>query len=365
MIKQPFTPPKLPPNVDYSTLLMKIVEARDVVARYDESVKKLPNPEIIQRSIRTKEAVLSSRIEGTQVTLDEVFLLDAQEELDEHTQRQMDYREVFNYRKAIFIGKKLLEKRPLTENIIKELHKILLNSARGKNKNPGAFRREQVYIGNPGASIEQATFVPPPPQEVSGLFSDLEKFLHLEKDIDVIVQIAIAHYQFEAIHPFSDGNGRVGRLIVPLFLYEKKVTKYPNIFVSEYLEEHREEYYSRLKNVSENNEWQEWIEFFLDAVIVQTKKTHLLVEKIEKLHQELHKISHKFNSIYAGVFIDALFRAPHFRVKQIQELSGIKNNQTLYSLIEKFVEAGVLFDINPKVSRNKIYVFKKLMRTIL
>ncbi len=364
MTKQPFIPLKLPPSIDYSSLLMKIVSARDVVSRYDESVKKLPNPEIIQRSIRTKEAVLSSRIEGTQVTLDEVLLLDAQEEIDEDTQRQMDYREVFNYRKAIFVGRKLLEKKPLTENVIKELHKILLDSVRGKNKNPGAFRRDQVWIGKPRASIEQATFIPSPPQEIIGLFSDLEKFLHLEKEIDPIAQIAIAHYQFEAIHPFSDGNGRVGRLIVPLFLYEKKVTAYPNIFVSEYLEENREEYYSRLKDVSENGKWEEWISFFLDAVIEQTKRTHLLVERIEELHKELHEISHKFNSIYAGAFIDALFQAPHFRVKQIKKLSGIQNNQTLYSLIEKFVETGVLVDINPKISRNKIYVFKKLMRAI-
>ena len=364
MTKQPFTPPILPPDIDYSSLLMKIVKARDIVSRYDEAVKRLPNPEIIQRSIRTKEAVLSSRIEGTQVTLDEVLLFDAQEEDDEDTQKEMDYREVFNYRKAIFMGRQLLKERPLTENIIKKLHKILLGSARGNNKAPGEFRRDQVYIGKHGASIEQATFVPAPPQEITSLFSNLEKFLHLEKNIDPIAQIAIAHYQFEAIHPFMDGNERVGRLIVPLFLYEKKVTAYPNIFVSEFLEENREEYYSRLREVSENNKWEEWISFFLDAVIEQTKRTYLLVEKIEKLHKELHDKSHEFNSIYAGSFIDAMFQSPRFRVKQIKKISGIKNNQTLYSLIEKFIEAGILIDMFPNMSRNKIYAFKDLIRII-
>jgi Fic family protein len=364
MPKQPFIPPLLPPKIDYSFLLTKIVAARDAISRYDEAVKRLPNPEIIQRSIRTKEAVLSSRIEGTQVTLDEVFLLDAQEEIDEHTQKRMDYREVFNYRRAIFEGKRVLKEKPLTENVIKKLHKILLGSARGKNKALGEFRKDQVYIGKPGGGIEQATFVPAPPQEIINLFSNLEKFLHLEKDIDPVVQIAIAHYQFEAIHPFSDGNGRVGRLIVPLFLYEKKITAYPNIFVSEFLEENREEYYQRLKEVSEQNKWKEWISFFLDAVIEQTKKTHLLVTKIEQLHQELHDMSPSFNSIYASAFIDAIFQSPHFKVKQIKKISGIKNNQTLYSLIEKFTGAGILVDLFPKISRNKIYAFKDLTKII-
>ncbi len=364
MTKQPFIPPKLPPKVDYSTLLMKIVEARDVVARFDEAVKKLPNPEIIQRSIRTKEAVLSSRIEGTQVTLNEVFFLDAKDELNEKTQQQMDYREVINYRKAIAVGKNLLKERPLTENVIKELHKILLDSVRGKNKNPGQFRREQVYIGKPGVSINQASFIPVPPQVISDLFSDLDKFLHLEKNIDPIVQIAIAHYQFEAIHSFADGNGRVGRLMIPLFLYEKKVTSYPNIFVSEYLEEHREEYYLRLKNVSEKGEWVEWIEFLLGAIIDQTRKTRGVVHEIENLYKELHDNSHKFNSIYTGALIDAIFQAPHFTVRKIKKISGIKNNQTLYNLIDKFVDDGILVDTLPDISRNKIYKFEKLMQII-
>ena len=364
MSAQPFILPELPPEVDYSSLLMKIVAARDAVARYDEAMKKLLNPNIVQRSIRTKEAVLSSRIEGTQVTLDEVFLLDAREEVDEYTQKQMDYREVFNYREALQKGKELLEKKPLGENVIKELHKILLNSVRGKNRRPGQFRTDQVWIGRPGASKEQASFIPVAPGEIQRLFSNLEKFLHTEQGIDPIVQIGIAHYQFEAIHPFSDGNGRVGRLMIPLFLYEKGVTALPNIFISEYLEENREEYYLRLKEVSTEGRWEEWISFFLDAVIEQTKRTHAVVEKIEKLHRNLHERSHTFHSRYADAFIDALFQAPHFRVNQIQKISRIRNHQTLYSLIEKFVEAKILVDVTPDINRNKIYVFRDLLKII-
>ena len=261
MLKQPFIPLLLPPKINYSSLLMKIVSARDIVSRYDEAVKRLPNPEIIQRSIRTKEAVLSSRIEGTQVTLDEMLLLDAQEEMDEDTQKEMDYREVFNYREAIFEGKRILQERPLTENVIKRLHKILLNSVRGKDKAPGEFRIGQAYFGKPGASIEQAIFIFAPPQEITRLFSNLEKFLHLEENIDPIVQIAIAHYQFEAIHPFSDGNGRVGRLIMQAMLLIRNL---PPAIIKQ---EKKQFYHNSLKKSQLNKDFLPLENFICDAIL--------------------------------------------------------------------------------------------------
>ncbi|HEC93829.1 MAG TPA: Fic family protein, partial [Candidatus Kaiserbacteria bacterium] len=271
MIKKAFIPPFLPPKLDYHSIFTNIIKARDIIARYDEAVKRLPNPKIIQRSFETKEAVLSSKIEGTQATLDEVLMFDAQDIKSEKNEKEKDYREIVNYRFAIERGKDFLKEKPLAENIIKDLHKILLNSVRGQNKAPGQFRKTQVYIGPYGCTIEDATFVPPGPQHIVELFSNMEKYIHAEDVIDPLVQIAIAHYQFEAIHPFIDGNGRVGRLLVPLFLYEKEVTAYPNIYISEFLEEHRDVYYELLRNVSEKNEWIPWITFFLDAISKQTK----------------------------------------------------------------------------------------------
>ncbi len=364
MSPKPFIPPFLPPKLDYLKIFPEIVKTRDIVARYDEAVKRLPNPEIIQRSFETKEAVLSSKIEGTQATLDEVLMFDAQEVQEEENEREKDYREISNYRLAIEQGKKLLEKRPITENFIKELHKTLLNSARGRNKAPGEFRKIQVYIGKKGTTIEQATFIPPEAQHISSLFGNLEKYINEHKEIDPLVQIAIAHYQFEAIHPFLDGNGRVGRLLVPLFLYDQKITAYPNIYVSEFLEEHRDDYYELLKNVSKKGDWLSWISFFLQAVKEQTQSTLEKVGEIEALHKGLKERMPEINSIYANNLLDGLFVKPRFTTKSMKKEAHIANPQTMYTLIAKFLEAGIITDITPEKERNKIYAFPELIKII-
>lgn len=364
MSKKTFTPPELPPELDFTSIFPLIIKARDIVARYDEAVKRLPNPEIIQRSFETKEAVLSSKIEGTQATLEEVLMFDAENIQSEENDKEKDYKEIRNYRFAVKYGKELLQKRPLSENLIKELHKILLNSVRGRNKAPGEFRKTQVFIGPYGATIEQAVFVPPEPQLITGLFSNLEKYLHSEEVIDPLVQIAIAHYQFESIHPFMDGNGRVGRILVPLFLYEKGVTAYPNVYVSEFLEHHRDDYYALLRGVSEKGDWLSWIRFFLDAVMQQTETTLKKVTEIEKLHKSLRDRLPEFSSIYATSFLDAIFIRPRFTMKSIQEVAKVSNNQTLYTLIEKFLEKEIITDIAPERARNKIYAFTALYKII-
>lgn len=364
MTKKPYIPPYLPPKLEYTSVFSYIIRARDIIARYDEAVKRLLNPEIIQRSFETKEAVLSSKIEGTQATLDDVMMFDAQDIKSEENEREKDYREIFNYRLAIKHGKDLLEKRPLAENVIKDLHRILLNSVRGQNKAPGELRKSQVFIGPYGATINEATFVPPEPQHIPELFSNLEKYIHSEDVIDPLVQIAIAHYQFEAIHPFMDGNGRVGRLLIPLFLYEKKITAYPNIYISEFFEEHRDVYYELLREVSEKENWIPWIKFFLDAVYEQTKITLERVVKIEKLYKDLKEQMPEINSIYANLFLDAIFIKPTFTTKSIKKIANISNNQTLYTVIEKFLDAKIIDDITPKKERNKIYNFPALRKVI-
>ena len=364
MTKHSFDPPLLPPELNLSPIFSKIIKARDIVARYDEAVKRLPNPEIIQRSFETKEAVLSSKIEGTQATFEEVLLLDAQETKSEENEKEKDYREILNYRFALKYGKDILAQKPLIASVIKELHKILLNSARGHNKAPGQFRKNKVFIGPYGGTIEEATYVPPEPQKIPNLFSNLEKYIHSEEVLDPLVQIAVAHYQFEAIHPFMDGNGRVGRLLIPLFLYEKKVTAYPNIYISEFLEENRSVYYELLGNVSKNGDWIPWISFFLDAVYEQTKLTIERVEKIEALYKGLKERMPEINSIYANTFLDAIFIKPIFTTNFIKKIAKISNNQTLYSVIEKFVELQIVRDVTPKQVRNKVYIFTDLRKII-
>lgn len=361
MAKQPFTPAPLPPRVDLIPMLKLITDAREALARFDEAIKRLPNPAIIRRAFETKEAVLSSKIEGTQATLEEILELDAEESQEENSEKQRDYREIFNYRRAISYSIKLLQNKPLSENVIKELHGLLLNSVRGKHKTPGEFRRHQVHIGPPGATIEEASYIPPVHTQIPQLFSGLINYMQDDSQPDRLVQIAIAHYQFEAIHPFADGNGRVGRLIVPIYLYDKGVTSYPNLYISEFLETHRRDYYDTLNRVSSDGDWVTWISFFLRAVREQAKTAKRRVEEVETLYKSIHDILPDFNSIYASNFLDALFSFPVFSVNKIGEIASIPHTQTVYNLVKKFEEKGVIKNITPGKTRNKIYAFTGLL----
>jgi len=361
MAKEPFTPSFLPPEVDLTGVIKLITDAREAVVRYDEAVKGLPDPTLIRRTFITQEAVMSSKIEGTQATFEEILELDAEEPNSEENEKLRDYREISNYRSAITKGKELLKDKPLSENVIKMLHKMLLSSVRGKNKTPGEFRRHQVLIGPAGATIEEASYVPPVHTEIPKLFSDLINYIQNDSQPDRLVQAAIAHYQFEAIHPFADGNGRVGRLMIPLYLYEKGMTTYPNLYISEFLETHRRDYYEHLNRVSEEGDWIGWITFFLRAVREQSNLSKRRVEKVSKLYKELHERLPEFNSIYASVFLDALFSQPIFTPKAIGRTAGITNPKTLYNLIDKFIQAKLVLDLSPEKSRDKLYAFTQLL----
>lgn len=364
MSKQPFTPPKLPPKINITPLVSLLTDARDAVARYDEAVNRLHNPTIIRRTFETKEAVLSSRIEGTQATFEEVLEFDADEIESEENEKQRDYREIANYRQAIDYGRELLKEKPLDENVFKELHKELLNSVRGKNKSPGEFRTHQVHIGPPGATLDEASYVPPVHTEIPGLISNLAHYMHSDDQPDKLIQAAVMHYQFEAIHPFADGNGRVGRLLIPLYLFEKGLTKYPNLYVSEFLETHRRDYYERLNGVSEHDEWLEWIEFFLRAVREQAKISKERVDRIESLYRQLRERLPEFNSIYASSLLDALFAQPTFTPTLIAKKANIQNAQTTLNLIAKFAKAGLIRDLTPGRERNKLYYFEPLINVL-
>lgn len=364
MPNQPFLPPLLPPEINYVDLIKLITEAHEALARYDEAVMRLPNPAILRRAFETKEAVSSSKIEGTQATVGDVLEQDAEEVTEETDEKKRDYREIANYRKAIFQGKKLLKDRPLSENVVKDLHRLLLDSVRGKNKTPGEFRRHQVHIGPPGATIEEATYIPPIHTEIPALFSNLVNYMQDDDQPDRLVQTAVAHYQFEAIHPFSDGNGRVGRLIIPIYLYEKGVTANPNLYISDFLEVHRRDYYEALAGVSNEGDWNTWITFFLRAVREQAKVLKVRVDAVDALYQEIHASLPKFNSIYASSFLDALFSLPIFSPNSIGKEANIPHAQTTYNLINKFVEEGLVIDLTPQKMRNKLYAFNRLLDII-
>ena len=364
MAKQPFIPPKLPATIDYNPLINHITKAHRAIASLDALLTTLPNPKLLGRTLQTKEAVLSSKIEGTQASMNDVFAYEALQEKKEDTEKKKDVHEIINYRKALDTGIKSLGTMPLSANVIKKLHTILLKSGRGQNRAPGEFRKMQVYIGKPGADIENASFIPPPAQEIIPLFKNLEHYLNSDKEKDKLVQIAIAHYQFEAIHPFMDGNGRVGRLLISLFLYERKLLSHPFLYLSEFFEAHRQEYYNLLRNVSEKQDWLGWIQFFLTALTIQAKDAEKTGKSILQLHDKYKEKVLQANSVYAHNLLDALFVHPIFSTASIRQDSKIKNTQTLFNLIAKFVSLGIIQDVTPKKKRNRVYSFDALVKLL-
>lgn len=363
MTKAPFSPPKLPPQISYEKLVSEIGNAHSSISKLDALLSQLKNPQLLSRTLITREAVLSSQIEGTEATLSEVFEQEAKGEHKEVTPKEKDFREIANYRHALERGVKILETHPLSENVIKELHAILLQSARGHHRGPGEFRRKLVYIAKPGAPLEEASYVPPLPDAIPELFSNLERYIH-SAERDTLVQISIAHYQFEAIHPFEDGNGRIGRLLISLMLYQKKLLSYPFIYLSEFFEEHRRDYYDLLRGVSEQGDWEAWLSFFLRGIDVQARKAQEMCQHILNLHEGLKKQAHELQSRYAHDFLDALFVNPFFTSRTIRLTSGIKNAKTLFGLIGKFREAGIIEDAAVWKRRNKIYRFKALLKIL-
>ncbi len=364
--KGPFDLAPLPPEVDYLALINDLSRAHAALARLDETLFHLRNPQIIERTFLTREAVLSSQIEGTQATLEEVLREEAEkgdENVSETTKKLQDIREVINYRRAMREGALMVDAgQPIAENNVKRLHATLLQSVRGKARAPGAFRNNQVYIGPPGTPMNEARYIPPAPMRIPELYSNFDKYLNTESaERDPLIQIAVAHYQFEAIHPFSDGNGRVGRLLIPLFLYQRKLLSKPYVYVSKYFEEHRRDYYDLLADVSYKGAWLPWLRFFLNGLVEQANDATVLVHRILDVQKRFHAVLSDFKSPYALNLLDTLFAYPVVTTTHMRKLGGIPNNQTLINLVRKFVRAGILIDASPDRERNKTYRFQSLL----
>lgn len=356
----PFLPPKLPPRIDYTNLIREIGQAHNNLGKLNGLLINIPNPDLLTAPLLTKEAVLSSRIEGTQATLDEVFRYEAAEKSSEKGEREKDIREIINYREAMTMAIDELQHRPICENLIKKIHFHLLDSVRGKNKNRGQLRRVQVYIGAPGSPMEEAIYIPPPITELPSLLSNWEKYINSEQEKDLLVQVGVAHYQFEAIHPFMDGNGRIGRLLIPLFLYQRKYLSYPLLYISEYFEKNRTSYYDYLRRVTEDGDWEKWIRFFLIALTEQSKKTQDTILGICSLYNELKDQIIAVNSVYAIKLLDIIFAHPIVSFSYIKKRLNTGSNQTIYNLLKKFVESAILKEVSGK-KRNQIFVFEPLL----
>jgi len=363
MIKKPFIPPNLPPKINYIPLVEEIGQAREALGELKGLLINVPNFDLLASPLLTKEAVLSSRIEGTQATLEDVLKYEAEGKFSQDDRKERDIREILNYRRAIHLALKELKKKPISENFIKKLHFVLLDSVRGSNKDRGNLRRVQVYIAPPGMPIEKAIYIPPPITELPRLLSNWEKYINSHQEKDVLVQIGIAHYQFEAIHPFMDGNGRIGRLLIPIFLYQRKVLPYPVLYISEYFERYRRQYYDLLNRISQKGDWESWLKFFLKAIRIQAQTTAATIYQVKFLYEKLKRDISAVNSLYAVNLLDIIFASPIITFASIKNKIKSKSNQTIYNLLEKFVRMKIL-KLLPGRKRNKIYIFPELLKIL-
>lgn len=344
---QPHTPDALPIQaLDHASLLPWVGRANAALARYDGLLAGIPNPAVMLSPLTTQEAVLSSKIEGTQATVDEV--LEQEAGLLKEGEKYKDIQEISNYRLALYQARKHLEAYPIRLGFIRELHRTLMDSVRGQDKTPGEFRLDQNWIGKLGCTIEQATFVPPNPLQLPDYLRAWEQYLDSD-DVDFLIQTAVMHAQFELLHPFKDGNGRIGRILIPLFLYQKKVLSQPMFYLSEYLENHRDEYYERLKRISADGDWNGWISFFLRAITEQAAQNGTRVVAIKALYEEMKRVIHETTrSQYTVHLLDAIFSKPIFRTSELaQRLSedhGI-HEKTAPALLRQLRDAGVLKEL--------------------
>lgn len=344
---EPYVPDSLPlRNLDYARLLPLVGRANAALARYDGLLAGIPNPAVMLSPLTTQEAVLSSKIEGTQATVDEV--LEQEAGLLKEGEKYNDILEISNYRRALYSARKYLETYPIRLGFIRELHRILLDSVRGQDKTPGEFRTDQNWIGRAGCSIEQATFVPPNPLQLLDHLQAWERYLDFD-DIDFLIQTAVVHAHFELLHPFKDGNGRIGRILIPLFLYQKKSLSQPMFYLSEYLENHRDEYYERLKSISAEGDWNGWIGFFLSAVADQAAQNGTRVVAIKALYEEMKlKIHETTRSQYTVHLLDAIFSKPIFKTsdlaQKLTEEHGI-HEKTAPALLRQLRDAGILLEV--------------------
>jgi Fic family protein len=342
-----FIPSRLPPvpaiRID-GELQRRLSDADRALGRLDGSVQTLPNPDLFVYMYVRKEAVLSSQIEGTQSSLQDLLSAEARV-LDADMPRDVD--EVVNYVRAMSHGLARLDQLPVSVRLIREIHAELLRDVRGSRLTPGELRRSQNWIGPGGSTLTNATFVPPPPEEVPAALGDLETFLHATDDLPLLVKIGLAHAQFETIHPFLDGNGRVGRLLITFLLCEREALSKPVLYLSHYFKGHRQEYYDRLQAVRDAGDWEGWLEFFLrgvSEVSVQAADTARRILLVREEHRTL--ITERLGRAAGNGhrILQSLYDHPIVSAKQIQDLIGT-TFAAANQIIHRLVEIGILFEI--------------------
>lgn len=362
MAYQSFRPNPLPPEppIEMSNeLIAKLVDANRKLATLDGLSSRIPNMDLFVSMYVRKEALLSSQIEGTQCTLDDILNPFAEENTN------LNVSDVVNYIRAEEFAIDRLQTLPLCNRLIKETHAVLMEGVRGQEKNPGEFRYSQNWIGGQGSTLRNARYIPPNPEDMINAMSDLEKYMNGEDSLDPLIQAALIHYQFETTHPFLDGNGRVGRLLITLFLMEKKILSAPSLYISYFLKMNRVEYYDRMTQVRKTGDYEQWVLFFLQALSDSAEDAIQTIDRLTEIH---NRNVQKFNSMTkrqqtnAINFLIYLEKNPIIDIQKTATALNLSYN-TVAKNVASFVDNGILQQTE-KSGRSKIYSYVEYLAVL-
>lgn len=355
---QSFVPSSLPPEPDIEPdqdMIRLLIKANTQITTLNEIAKHIPNMNLFVSMYVRKEALMSSQIEGTQATLEDVFdpMLD--------TNRNRDVADVVNYIKATEYAILRLETLPLCNRLLRETHAILMENVRGQEKNPGEFRHSQNWIGGQGSTLKTARFIPPNQEDMTIAMSDLEKYINEDNTTDYLIRAALIHYQFETIHPFLDGNGRIGRLLITLYLMEKKLLTTPALYISYFLKRNRIEYYDRMTEVRNKGDYEQWIRFFLQAIYECAADAIVTIDKLAVLHEKneaaiLAMGRGAKNALSVFHYLEA---NPIIDIRKTAEATGLSFN-TVATAIRKLSDMKILVQTNA-TSRNRTFAYAEYL----
>lgn len=357
-----YVPNPLPPKIELDWDLVNLLsEANIKLGELSGAGQQLPNPHLLIGPFIRREAVMSSRIENTQSGLDQLFLFEANKTEEP---RIPDVKELVNYVNAMEYGIKRLENLPVSSRLLCEIHEVLMRGVRGEHATPGLMRTTQNWIGKPGCTLTDATFVPPPVPEMKECFSELEKYVHSNAKEPSLIQNALIHYQFEAIHPFVDGNGRIGRILIILQLIEKGALSQPLLYLSDFFERHRDTYYELLLNVSQKGEWNSWLTFFLQGICQQSEDALTTIQKLLALKDEYKEIViGKRVPATVNLLIEHLFGSPIISISELAKAweSTFPNVQRG---VDYLVNKGKLREMTGQ-QRNRLFVADEMLDIIM
>lgn len=356
-----FVPDPLPPQLTPTwELASQLSEADRALSELAGVARNLPNPHLLIDPFVRREAVLSSRIEGTQASLSDLFYFEAS---GAPGLAASDVREVANYVRALEYGLARLKDLPISLRLIREMHERLMEGVRGEHLTPGEFRRSQNWIGRPGCTLTDAIFVLPPAAEMKDALSDLERYLHAPSALPPLVRLALVHYQFEVIHPFLDGNGRIGRLLITLMLCTEGLLPLPLLYLSAYFERHRREYYRLLLAVSQSGSWSDWVIYFLRGVADQSRDAIKRSDRLLNLWQQYRqRLQAARSSLLLLLLVDGLFSHPAITIAQAASRLRVTKRSAQLN-IEKLVREGILQEVTGR-QRNRIFVATAIVNAV-